>query len=66
MAKIIVLVRHGKAQLRSDELPDFERELTEAGVRALKAWLPRAARLLAAEPLVQMQEDMDDEDYIPQ
>ena len=37
MAKMIVLVRHGKAQLRSDELPDFERELTEAGVRALKA-----------------------------
>ena len=49
MAKMIVLVRHGKAQLRSDELPDFERELTEAGVRALKAWLPRAARLLAEE-----------------
>lgn len=49
MSKTIILVRHGKAQLRSDELPDFERELTEAGVRALKAWLPRAARLLAEE-----------------
>ena len=49
MSKTIILVRHGKAQLRLDELPDFERELTEAGVRALKAWLPRAARLLAEE-----------------
>lgn len=49
MAKVIVLVRHGKAEVRSDEVVDDQRALTEAGVRALKAWLPRAARLLAEE-----------------
>ena len=49
MAKTIILVRHGKAEARSWESPDEQRALTEAGIRALKAWLPRAGRLLAEE-----------------
>ena len=49
MAQIVVLVRHGKAQTRSLDAVDFERTLTEAGRRALVAWLPKSARLLADE-----------------
>ena len=49
MDKLLILVRHGKAQSRSLGLDDFERELTGAGRRALKAWLPKSARLLEAE-----------------
>lgn len=51
MEKLLVLVRHGKAQSRDLGLVDFERELTSAGKRALKAWLPKSRRLLAAEPV---------------
>ena len=36
------------------------------GKQKMLQLLSENARLLAAEPLVQMQEDMDDEDYIPQ
>lgn len=45
-AKILVLVRHGKAQSRKLDILDVERALTKAGVQALRAWLPKAARLL--------------------
>ena len=49
MAKTLVLVRHGKAQSRGLGLVDFERELTGAGKRALKEWLPKSARLMEQE-----------------
>ena len=49
MAKLVVLVRHGKAQTRSADVADEERVLTDAGKRSLAAWLPRSARLLAEE-----------------
>ena len=49
MAKILVLVRHGKAQSRELGLVDFERKLTGAGRRSLAAWLPKSRRLLLAE-----------------
>ena len=45
-AKTVVLVRHGKAQERSEARPDEARELTKAGRRALRAQLPRALSLL--------------------
>lgn len=46
MARTLVLVRHGKAQTRSDERPDDRRTLTKAGRRALAARLPRQLSLL--------------------
>ena len=49
MARLVVLVRHGKAQTRSADIVDEDRALTEAGRRSLSAWLPRSARLLAGE-----------------
>jgi len=49
MAKMLIVVRHGKAQTRSADRADFERELTGAGKRALKAWLPKSRRLLEGE-----------------
>ena len=49
MSKLLVLVRHGKAQSRELGLVDFERELTGAGKRSLKAWLQKSRRLLADE-----------------
>ena len=49
MGKLLVLIRHGKAQSRDLDVPDFDRELTGAGKRALKAWLPKSAALMAKE-----------------
>ena len=49
MSKLLVLVRHGKAQSRDLGLVDFERELTGRGKRSLKAWLPKSGGLLAQE-----------------
>ena len=49
MAKLLILVRHGKAQSRDLGLVDFERKLTGAGKRALKAWLLKSRDLLAEE-----------------
>ncbi|WP_158539830.1 histidine phosphatase family protein [Gordonibacter sp. 28C] len=46
MAKVLVLVRHGKAQKRSADVPDELRALTEAGRKALAAHLPQALALL--------------------
>ena len=39
----LILMRHGKAELRSDAKPDFERELTSIGRKKIK----QAARGLA-------------------
>lgn len=39
MAKTLLLMRHGKAQARREDLPDFDRRLTRAGKRALQATL---------------------------
>lgn len=47
--KLLILVRHGKAQSRDLGLVDFERELTGAGKRSLKAWLTKSGQLLAEE-----------------
>ena len=49
MGKLLVLIRHGKAQSRELGLADFDRELTGAGKRALKAWLPKSCSLMAKE-----------------
>ncbi len=51
MAKIVVLVRHGKAKDRTEctDIPDEKRKLTRAGKRSLAAWLPRAAKLIEAD-----------------
>lgn len=51
MAKTLILVRHGKAQPRSNDRLDEARELTAAGRRALAAHLPRAFALANAEEL---------------
>ena len=51
MDKLLILIRHGKAQSRDLGIVDFERELTGAGKRSLKAWLPKSRRLVAAEPV---------------
>ena len=52
MDKILVLVRHGKAQTRNRDIPDEQRELTEAGRRALRAHMPLVARRLDFEGVV--------------
>lgn len=39
MSEILVLMRHGKAEKRGNDKPDFERVLTEAGKRSLAATL---------------------------
>lgn len=49
MSKLLVLVRHGKAQSRELGLEDFTRQLTGRGKRSLKAWLPKSGELLHAE-----------------
>ena len=45
MGKTLVLMRHGKAQPRDLGIPDDERTLTDAGMRALAAKLPQNLRL---------------------
>lgn len=42
MSRTLVLIRHGKAQERTEGLPDERRALTDAGSRALAARLPHA------------------------
>ncbi len=44
-ARTVILIRHGKAQSRDLGLPDEERSLTKAGRQALRAWLPKSAKL---------------------
>lgn len=46
MSRTLVLIRHGKAQERTEGLPDERRALTDAGSRALAARLPHALALL--------------------
>lgn len=46
MARLLVLVRHGKAQRRSPEREDLTRELTKAGKRSLRAFYPHALRMV--------------------
>ena len=48
MSRTLVLIRHGKAQERTEGLPDERRALTDAGSRALAARLPCALELLKA------------------
>lgn len=42
MTQTIILIRHGKAQPADGTMPDEERPLIPAGLRALRAWLPQA------------------------
>ena len=46
MSRTLVLIRHDKAQERTEGLPDERRALTDAGSRALAARLPHALALL--------------------
>ena len=46
MAKNLVIMRHGKAVTASAEQDDFDRNLSEAGKRALSATLPQSLGLL--------------------
>ncbi len=46
MARTLVLVRHGKAEERTEGLEDCRRRLTPGGARALEAQLPRSFALL--------------------
>lgn len=46
MIESLVLVRHAKAEARSESLEDHERQLTTAGIRSAKASLPRALSLI--------------------
>lgn len=48
MTRLLVLVRHGKAESRASGVDDSARELTEAGWRALRASLDRSLSLLDA------------------
>lgn len=50
MDRIIVLVRHGKAQTIEEGQQDVDRALTAAGKRALMATLPRTLALLKSDP----------------
>lgn len=55
MVSRLVLVRHGKAQERSGELTDRERQLTRAGRYALEARYPISLQLLSDEELGEVQ-----------
>ena len=55
MVSRLVLVRHGKAQERSGELTDIERQLTQAGRYALEARYPISLQLLSDEELGEVQ-----------
>lgn len=55
MVSRLVLVRHGKAQERSGELTDRERQLTQAGRYALEARYPISLQLLSDEELGEVQ-----------
>ena len=54
MAKMLVLMRHGKARRPQDGQPDFERRLTAYGARALQASVPCALTLMPKDALVEM------------
>lgn len=46
MIDSLILVRHAKAETRSSDLDDHDRQLTSAGIRSAKASLPRALSLI--------------------
>ncbi len=46
MIKSLILVRHAKAETRSPEIEDHERQLTSAGIRSAKAAIPRTFTLV--------------------
>ena len=46
MALTIVLIRHGEAKLKELGQTDFERELTDAGAKALREAFPRTLSLV--------------------
>ncbi len=50
MARTLVLVRHGKAERRSEGLEDSQRRLTPGGARALAAQFPKSFALLQEGP----------------
>jgi phosphohistidine phosphatase SixA/CHAD domain-containing protein len=50
MAELVVLVRHAKAQDRSEAIDDPKRELTEAGKRSCHAAMGRLPGLMAIGP----------------
>ncbi len=54
MSGTVVLMRHGKAEQPREGEADFDRQLTEHGVRALRATLPHALELLPSGPSVQI------------
>lgn len=46
MIDSLILVRHAKAEARSADLDDHDRQLTSAGIRSARASLPRALSLV--------------------
>ena len=54
MSKMLILMRHGKAQRPIEELPDRNRQLTEAGKRSLSASLPSLLGLMPKDASVQV------------
>ena len=54
MSKMLILMRHGKAQRPVEGQSDFERELTEAGRRSLEAMLPDLLALMPRDVPVQV------------
>ncbi len=49
MARLVVLVRHAKAEERAGSSDDLSRRLTEAGLRSCRAAMARMATLLAPD-----------------
>ena len=44
MSKTLILMRHAKAEATNGDTPDFDRHLTDAGARSLRATLPDALK----------------------
>ena len=54
MSKMLILMRHAKAQRPVEGQPDFERELTEAGKRSLAATLPHLLKFMPTDAPVRI------------
>ena len=54
MVHTLILVRHGKAVRFEESRTDKDRELTDHGERALRAWLPRAVGLIPQGEAIQV------------
>ena len=48
----LILMRHGKAELRSDAKPDFERELTSIGRKKISTTRLTGGLLMAYKAMV--------------